>query len=76
MVVSAYWGQHYSGVTAATADKAEGIVEEGTVDEETFDVEAVEEVGYGGTGSLDASSSIQETNNFVGLVAMSRGSRS
>ena len=42
-------------------------------------MEAVEEVGYGGTGSLDGSSSIQETKNFVGLavvVAMSRGSRS
>ena len=46
------------------------------VDEETFDVEDVERVGYGETGSLDGNSSIQETKNFVGLVAMSRGSRS
>ena len=46
------------------------------VDEETFDVEAVEKVGYGETSSLDGSSSIQETNNFVGLVVVSRGSRS
>ena len=68
MVVYEYWGQHYSGV--ATADKAEDIVEEGTVDEETFDVEIIEEVGYGETGSMDGNSSIQETKNFVGLVAM------
>ena len=58
MVVSAYWGQHYSGFAVATADKAEDIVEEGMVDEETFDVEAIEKVGYGETGSLDGSSSI------------------
>ena len=58
MVVLAYWGQHYSGVVAATPDKAEYIIEEGTVDEETFDVEAIEEVGYGETGSLDGNSSI------------------
>ena len=76
MVVSAYWEQHYSRVAAATTNKVEDIVEEGTVDEEMFDVEAIEEVGYGGTGSLDGSSSIQETKNFVGLVAVSRGSRS
>ena len=76
MVVSAYWGQHYSGVAAATADKAEDIVEEGMVDEETFDVETIEEVGYGETSSLDGSSSIQETKNFVGLVAVSKSSRS
>ena len=76
MVISTYWGQHYSGVAAVTADKAEGIVEEGTVDEETFDVEVVEEVGYGETGSLDGSSSIQETKNFVGLVVVSKSSRS
>ena len=44
--------------------------------EETFDVEPVEEVGYGETSSLDGSSSIQETNNFVGLVAVSKGSSS
>ena len=52
---------HYSGVAATTADKAEGIVEE---------------VGYGEDGSLDGSSSIQETKNFVGLVVVSKGSRS
>ena len=46
------------------------------VDEETFDVEAIEEVGYGKSSSLDESSSVQETNNFVGLVAVSKGSRS
>ena len=72
----AYWGQHYSRVAVATADKAEDIVEEGTIDEETFDVEAVEEVGYGEIGSLDGSSSIQETKNSIGLVAVSRGSMS
>ena len=82
MVVSTYWGQHYSGVAAATADtsnKAEDIVEEGMVDEVTFDVEAVEKVDYGETGSLDGNSSIQGTKNLVGLVvvvAMPRGSRS
>ena len=58
MVVSTYWGQHYFGVAAANADKAEDIVEEGMVDEETFDVEAVERVGYGEIGSLDGNSSI------------------
>ena len=46
------------------------------VDEETFDVEAVEEVGYGETGSLDGSSSTQETKNSVGLVIVSKSSRS
>ena len=46
------------------------------VDEEMFDVEAIERVGSRETGSLDGNSSIQETKNFVGLVAMSRGSRS
>ena len=76
MFVSAYWGHHYSTVAAVITDKAEGIVQEGMVNEETFDLEFVEEVGYGGTGSLDGSSSIQETKNFVGLVAVSRGSRS
>ena len=71
--------QHYSGVTAATTgtvDMAKGIVEEGMVDEETFDVEDIEEVGYGETGSLDGISSIQETKNFVGLVAVSKSFRS
>ena len=47
MVVFAYWGHHYSRVAATTTDKAEGIVEEGVVDEETFDVEDIKEVGYG-----------------------------
>ena len=75
MVILAYWGHHYSRVEVRTADKVEDIVEEGMVDEKTFAVEAVEEVGYGGTGSLDGSSSIQETKNFVGLVVLSKGSR-
>ena len=76
MVVSIYWGHHYSRVITATADKDEDIVEEGMVVEETFDVEAVERDGYGETGSLDGNSSIQETKNFVGLVIVPRGSRS
>ena len=46
------------------------------VDEETFHVETVEEVGYGETGSLDGSSSIQETKNYVGLVVVSKSSSS
>ena len=71
MVVSTYWGHLYSGVAVATADKDKGIV-----DEETFDVEAIEDFVYGGTSSLDGSSSIQETKNFVGLVGVSNGSRS
>ena len=75
MVVSAYWGQHYYGVAAATADKAEDIVEEGMFDEETFYVEDVEEVGYGETSYLDGSSSIEETKNFVGFVPVSKSSR-
>ena len=58
-----------------TADKAEDI-EEGMVVEETFDVEDVEGVGYGESGYLDGSSSIQETKNIVGLVAVSKGYRS
>ena len=77
MVVSAYWGQHYSGVTAATVDKAKDI-EEGMVVEKTFDVEAIERVDYGETGSLDGNYSIQETKNLVGsvvLVAEPRGSK-
>ena len=53
MVVSTYWGQHYSGVAAATADKAADIVEEGMVVEKMVDVEAI-----GETGSLDGNSSI------------------
>ena len=47
MVVLAYWGPHYSGVATVTADKTEDIVEEGMADEEMFDVEAIEKVGYG-----------------------------
>ena len=46
------------------------------VDEETVDVETVEEVGYGETGFLDGSSSTQETKNSVGLVTVSKSSRS
>ena len=76
MVVLAYWGQHYSRVAVATTDKAEGIVEEGMVNAEMFDVEAIERVGYGETGSLDGNYLIQETKNFVCLVVVSRGSRS
>ena len=71
--------QHCSGVVAAvvgTADMAEGIVEEGMVDEENFGVEIVEEIIYGKTDFLDGSSSTEETNNFVGLVAVSKGSKS
>ena len=59
-----------------TADKAEGIIKEDTIDEETVDVETVEEVGYGENGSLDGSSSIQETKNYDGLVPVSKISRS
>ena len=73
-----YWGKNYSGVAAATANKAKDI-EESMVVVKTFDVEAMERVFYGETGSLDGNSSIQETKNFVGLVvvvAMPRGSRS
>ena len=61
MVVSAYWGHHYSRVVAVTANKAE---------------EVVKRVGYGETGSLDGNSSIKENKNFVGLVVVSMGSRS
>ena len=58
MVVLAYWGQHYTGVASATSDKAEDIIEEGMVDEETFDVEAIEKAGCGEIGSMGGSSSI------------------
>ena len=51
-------------------------MDEGIVGEETVDVETVEEIGYGETGFLDGSSSTQETNNSVGLVAVSKRSRS
>ena len=54
----AYWGQHYSGIAAATTDKVEDIVEDGMVNEEMFDVEAVEKIFYGENGSLDGISSI------------------
>ena len=66
--------QHCSGVVAATADTTdmdEGIVKEGMVDEET-----IEEVCYGENGFLDGSSSTQETKNSVGLVVVSKSSRS
>ena len=58
-------------MTIDTTDMAEGIIEEGMVDEET-----IEEIGYGKTGSLDGISSTQETRNSVGLVAVSKSSRS
>ena len=73
--VSTYWGQHYYGVAAATADKDEDI-KEGMVVEKMFDVEAVDRVDYGETGSLDGNSSIQETKKLVAVVAEPRGSRS
>ena len=38
--------------------------------EKMFDVEPIERVYYGETGSLDGNSSIQETKNLVGLVAV------
>ena len=50
--------QHYFGVatvTTDTADMAEGIVEEGMVDEETIGVETIEEIGYGKTDFLNGS---------------------
>ena len=52
--------QHCSGVAIAAADTAnmaEGIVEEGMVDEEIVGVENVEEIGYGKIDFLDESSS-------------------
>ena len=58
MVVSTYWGQNYSGVAIATIDKVEDIVDDDMVVEETFDIEAVERVGYGEIGFLDGNSSI------------------
>ena len=79
MVVQVYWVQHCSRVTVATADTAdmaEGIVEEGMVNEETIDVETFEEVGSGKSGFLDGSSSTQETKNSVGLVTVSNSSKS
>ena len=63
-------------MTDDTTDMAKGIVEEGMVDEEPVYVENVEEVGYGETSFLDGSSSTQETKNSVGLVVVSKSSRS
>ena len=71
--------QHCYGVGAAVAgtnDMAEGIIEEGMVDEETVGVETIEEIGYGKTGFLDGSSSTQETKNSIGLVSVSKSSKS
>ena len=70
---------HCSGVVAAATDTTgmdEGTIEEGMVDEENVVVETIEEVGYRETGFLDGSSSTQETKSSVGLVAMSKSSRS
>ena len=69
MVVSAYWGHHYSRFAAATTDKAKDI-EDGMVIEKTFDVDAVERVDYGETSSLDGNCSITETKNLVGSVVV------
>ena len=74
MVVSKYWDHHYSRVIATIANMAEGIVEEGMVDEGTVVVEIIGEVGYGETSFLDGSSSTQETKNYVGLVTLSKTS--
>ena len=66
--------QHCSGVVdvaTGTTGMAEGIV-----DEKTIGVETIEEIGYGETSFLDGSSSTQEAKNSVGLVAMSKSSRS
>ena len=68
--------QYYFGVVATDPDMDEGIVEKGMVNEENVGVETVEEISYGKTGFLDGSSSTQETKNSVGLVAMSKSSRS
>ena len=48
----------------------------GIVDVENVDVETVEEVDYGETGFLDGIFSIQENKNYVGLVIVSKSSRS
>ena len=71
--------RHCSGVTTATADtanKAKGIDEEGMIVEETLDMETVKEFDYGETSFLDGGSSTLETKNFVGLVTVSKSSRS
>ena len=76
-VVLAYWGHHCSRVAAATANKAQDIEEDMTI-EKTVDGEAGERVDYGETGSLDGNFSIQETKSLVGSMAMladPRGSR-
>ena len=74
MVILAYsLVQHCFEVETTTAGTVgEGIAEEGTIDEETVD----EEVGYEETGFLDGSFSTQETKKSVGLVIVSKGSRS
>ena len=58
-------------MTAGTAGMVEGIV-----GEENVDVETVEDIGYGETCFLDGSSSTQETKNYLGLVIVSKSSRS
>ena len=66
--------QHCSRVAAVATDIA-GMAE-GIVGEENVDVETIEEIGYKETGFLDGSSSTHENKNYVGLVAVSKGSRS
>ena len=66
--------QHCSGVAVAAVDIVD--MAEHRVDEETIYVETIEEVGYGKTSFLDGSSSTQETKNSVGLVIVSKSSRS
>ena len=61
---------------AGTLGMDEGIVEEGIVGEEIVDVENIEKVGYEETGFLDGISSTQEAKNSVGLVTVSKSSRS
>ena len=76
MVVSTYLGHHYSRVAVVIANKAGDIVEEGIFGEETFDAETVEEICYGEIGFLDGSSSTQETKMTIGLVVVSKHSKS
>ena len=66
--------QYCSRVVATTADII-GMVE-GIIEEETIDVETMEEVGYEETDFLIGSYSTQETKKSVGLVVVSKGSRS
>ena len=68
--------QHYSGVAAVAVGMAEDIVKEGIVGKEIVDVETIEETGYEETGFLDGSSSTQETKKSIGLVIVSKGSKS